>query len=67
MFDAAAWAQMFPNSIPPSMQAQPSAATAQNTPAPAAAPQTAPTVPAAAPNYFDPNMWMQWMAPAAPK
>jgi hypothetical protein len=24
-------------------------------------------VPAGAPNYFDPNMWMQWMVPAAPK
>lgn len=59
MFDAAAWAQMFPNSVPPSPQPQaaPAAATAPAQPA----------VPAGAPNYFDPNMWMQWMAPASPK
>ena len=64
MFDAAAWAQMFPNSVPPTMQAQPA------TPVPAA-PPAAPVAPqpasGAAPNYFDPAMWMQWMAPAAPK
>jgi len=60
MFDAAAWSQMFPNSVPPSPQ--------QQAPAPAAAPAPAqPAVPPGAPNYFDPNMWMQWMAPAAPK
>ena len=58
MFDAAAWSRMFPSPATPSTQASPAA------PAPAAAAQPAP---ATAPNYLDPNMWMQWMAPAAPK
>ncbi len=67
MFDAAAWAQMFPNSIPPNMQAQPAAPASAAAQAAQPAPATAQPVPAGAPNYYDPNMWMQWMVPAAPK
>jgi hypothetical protein len=57
-FDAAAWSRMFPNSVPPSPKQQAPAQATVTDPA-------QPTVTPGAPNYFDPNMWMQWMAPAA--
>lgn len=67
LFDAAAWAQMFPNSVPPNMQAQPAAPASAAAQAAQPAPAMAQPAPAGAPNYFDPNMWMQWMVPATPK
>ena len=59
-YNAATWGQIFPNPAAQNVQTPPAA--------PAPQPKAeAQALPAGAPNYFDPNMWKQWLAPSAPK